>query len=245
MSPVDPILEAEARRRGMTVAELKNELRASRPMPQFMEDRSQPGVAFDDVIGAAMARLTVSAPEEFRLEQDQPAVTESWRERIERRLDNGGYSRITAGGDWSVVVKAAVRAREQSGVGMLFHGHCGCGKTMAARLLFQSALYIICVGDTSREILQGEDIWTTPRNVLLDDLGADAKVFGREWVGEFIQEWYSRWQQVPAANRRRLVITTNLSGREIQARYKERVLSRLLEMCVVCRMTGGDKRSRA
>jgi DNA replication protein DnaC len=42
--------------------------------------------------------------------------------------------------------------------------------------------------------------------------------------------------------RQQLVVTTNCSGRELRDRLGDRVVSRLVEMCVPVKMVGGDYR---
>ena len=55
--------------------------------------------------------------------------------------------------------------------------------------------------------------------------------------GDFIVTWHELHRTGT-----RLVVTTNLTTAELDARYGGRVLSRLKDLCVPLRLNGGDKR---
>ena len=56
-------------------------------------------------------------------------------------------------------------------------------------------------------------------------------------MGDFIQRYHYK-------GKGRLMVTTNLNSSQINERYGGRVLDRLLEMCVVYKMSGNSKRER-
>ena len=58
-----------------------------------------------------------------------------------------------------------------------------------------------------------------------------------ERAGDFIVTWHELHRTGT-----RLVVTTNLTTAELDARYGGRVLSRLKDLCVPLRLNGGDKR---
>lgn len=76
--------------------------------------------------------------------------------------------------------------------------------------------------------------------LFLDDLGTEVKVeFGRrtDCVAEFIRQYHSR-------GTRKLFITTNLTGKQMLELYDERIVDRIMQMCVVLKMNGKSKRER-
>ena len=77
-------------------------------------------------------------------------------------------------------------------------------------------------------------------HVVLDDMGAEARQsnFGqpREVAGEFVHAYHARGQGL-------LVVTTNLEGPQFLERYQQRVATRLMEICVPLKFTGGNKRT--
>lgn len=77
-------------------------------------------------------------------------------------------------------------------------------------------------------------------NVFLDDLGTEVKVeYGRrsDWIGEFIRMYHARGTQ-------RLFISTNLNGKQMLELYDERIVDRIMELCVVAKFNGNSKRER-
>ena len=74
------------------------------------------------------------------------------------------------------------------------------------------------------------------------DLGAENPVsdYGvrLERAGDFVVTWHELHRTGT-----RLVVTTNLTTSELDARYGGRVFSRLKDLCVPLRLNGGDKRT--
>ena len=163
-------------------------------------------------------------------------------------LQRGGFYKKIAGEDFGVAVKAVTESIN-SGRGLFLTGTCGCGKTHLLKTLFKfpfsSPKYWVDCGDpTSVWLLDPKqnsrftEMLST--NLFLDDLGTEIKVeYGRrsDWVGEFIRMYHAR-------GTRRLFISTNLTGEQLLDKYDLRIADRIMDMCVVCRMSGISKRPK-
>ena len=137
----------------------------------------------------------------------------------------------------------------QPGDSIVLSGSTGVGKTRQAWAFWMRwALAVgkpFCVPQffTAPDLLErirrsfsGDPVDLDPYSPLvIDDLGVEKP---SEWVVEqlyrIVDERYRMRQQ--------LVVTTNCSGRELRDRLGDRVVSRLVEMCVPVKMTGGDYR---
>lgn len=71
--------------------------------------------------------------------------------------------------------------------------------------------------------------------VFIDDVGAEKQT---EWSHEMLYLIVNRLYE----SQKPLFITTNLSAEEFTAKYGERLVSRIAEMCSVLELTGEDKR---
>ena len=129
-------------------------------------------------------------------------------------------------------------------VGVIITGDYGCGKTMFVKAVFPRAKLINCGLPEEVSFLNymeypeyTHELLT--ENVIIDDLGADSakKEFGNcnDYVGDFIFRYH-------LYGKGRLIITTNLHGKELLERYGGRIGSRLKDLCVPIRFTGKDKR---
>jgi len=155
------------------------------------------------------------------------------RARIEQRIGERGFRRDVCGECYSDLVETLAQA-EHDGLGVFLSGRPGVGKTFLARCAFPSAPLVQCsqVGD-------GFALPDAPV-VIIDDLGAEPQVFGREPVLQAFLGWYD----APPAKRPRLVITSNLKGEDVRRRYGERFTSRARATMIAVRITGDDHRSR-
>ncbi len=155
------------------------------------------------------------------------------RARIEQRIGERGFRRDVAGDCYSDLVETLAQA-EHDGLGVFFSGRPGVGKTFLARCAFPNAPLVQCsqVGD-------GFALPDAPV-VIIDDLGAEPQVFGREPVLQAFLGWYD----TPPATRPRLIITSNLRGEDVRRRYGERFTSRARATMIAVRITGDDHRSR-
>ena len=186
----------------------------------------------------------------------QPGFSPAWAAAwLERR----GWKRDIAGDvDFDMAVKAMVAICANRSKGLLVIGAVGVGKTALAEIVRGASrmptVRIDCGVSDSVDLLVPESDATLnggvynsgiddlmERTVLIDDLGSErvVKAYGNELdrVGNFIVRYHAR-------GKGRLLATTNLSGKAIEARYGARVLDRMLDMCIVLKLTGTSKRAR-
>jgi len=157
------------------------------------------------------------------------------RKRIAAYLPDRGFKRDVAGESFEEIVDALAEA-EHDGIGVFIWGRAGVGKTFLARCAFPSAPVVRC-----SQIGEGFDGFPSGKVVIVDDLGAERQVYGREPILQAFLGWYDR----PRHERPRLVITTNLPADEIRQRYGERFSSRARATLVKIHMRGADNRNRA
>lgn len=155
------------------------------------------------------------------------------RARIEQRIGERGFRRDVAGECYGELIEALAQA-EHDGLGVFFSGRPGVGKTFLARCAFPHAPVVQC-----SQVGEGFALPDAPV-VIIDDLGAEPQVFGREPVLQAFLGWYDE----PPAKRSRLVITSNLKGEDVRRRYGERFTSRARATMIAVRITGDDHRSR-
>ena len=169
----------------------------------------------------------------FAVAQAERESVDFIRARIEQRISERGFRRDVAGDCYSDLVETLAQA-EHDGLGVFLSGRPGVGKTFLARCAFPHAPVVQCsqVGD-------GFALPDAPV-VIIDDLGAEPQVFGREPVLQAFLGWYD----TPPATRPRLIITSNLRGEDVRRRYGERFTSRARATMIAVRITGDDHRSR-
>ena len=166
-----------------------------------------------------------------------------------RQLEGAGWLREVAGEcDFAAAARTFAKIAANRHVGLFVWGGFGSGKTALARAVC-SRLAVppvwVSLGDPESVERLDADVWphwnevALGRCVVLDDLGAEATLndFGirRELAGEFIVRYHLH-------GRGRLLVTTNLSGEELEARYTMRVCSRLKDLCLPLHIRGADKR---
>ena len=155
------------------------------------------------------------------------------RARIEQRISERGFRRDVAGDCYSDLIEALAQA-EHDGLGVFLSGRPGVGKTFLARCAFPNAPVVQC-----SQVGEGFELPDAPV-VIIDDLGAEPQVFGREPVLQAFLGWYD----APPTMRSRLIITSNLRGEDVRRRYGERFTSRARATMIAVRITGDDHRSR-
>ncbi|NLT17326.1 MAG: hypothetical protein GXY11_06870 [Clostridiales bacterium] len=155
------------------------------------------------------------------------------RARIEQRISERGFRRDVAGDCYSDLIETLAQA-EHDGLGVFIAGRPGVGKTFLARCAFPSAPLVQC-----SQVGEGFALPDAPV-VIIDDLGAEPQVYGREPVLQAFLGWYD----TPPAKRSRLIITSNLRGEDVRRRYGERFISRARATLISVRITGEDHRSR-
>lgn len=162
---------------------------------------------------------------------------------LSERMTSKGYSASVAGQDYTHTVNALAIA-ERLNRCVILSGLTGCGKTFAMQSAHPEARFIRMAvdGDVLALTENVSDFCRLNPLIILDDVGEEHTVndYGikKEVFVNFVMEWYS-------LNRpSRLLITTNLSGQAMDARYGARVMSRLLAVCEIYPMKGKDKRKK-
>lgn len=187
-------------------------------------------------------------PSEARKSQTLKVPSE---ERIGEIIESNGFRKDVAMDDFSVACKA-IRSSMMSGKGILMTGRCGCGKTFLMRILHKTCTHpkywYSCSSDDSLWLLdprQNRNIRDSYNEYpFIDDLGTEIKTeYGRrtDYVADYIRNFHDRAYET---NGMRMFITTNLSSAEMLELYDERVLDRLMDMCVVLKFGGRSHRSR-
>ena len=190
-------------------------------------------------------------------------TTTDQRNRAAKLLQHAGFRAQTSGAANHDAICMGYAFAMTRGAGMLITGNNGTGKTMAAKALYATShpilqerlskglhsLQVYFYEMHNTEHLSRLDNWEPTEgrkeNVLLDDVGVEELVieYGQrsDTVATFINRWYSWWKGGKVGQ---LIITTNLTGRELNDRYGSRVVDRLLEMCVGVALEGGSRRLR-
>lgn len=156
-----------------------------------------------------------------------------------------------AGSDFNLAVRGVTEALN-TGKGILITGGVGCGKTLLMRQIFERMKF-----PSEKRWIDCSDadghLWVLDKtqnpecyreqfhmNMFLDDLGTEVKTeYGRrvDFVSSFIQDYHS-------VGKKRLFITTNLNAEGIAQTYDDRVIDRIMDMCVVIPFTGKSKRNK-
>lgn len=130
--------------------------------------------------------------------------------------------------------------------GLLIQGVAGLGKTETIRAVSGNPLFPVTIHsilDISDAVQSnGECNLNTNRMILIDDVGTEPEIINHygtkiNWFKDFIETYY-----LHNATHTGLIITTNLSGEEIEKRYGYRVRSRMREMFNHIVLTGKDMR---
>lgn len=134
--------------------------------------------------------------------------------------------------------------------GLLLHGRCGNGKTLAAKWMHRNGngwQFVEPIKDAWRYNHKAYSLldWPGVRalGLVIDDLGSEPAInhFGEtaELYGELftmhLSDWYGRFSP-------KIVITANLSPDQLQDRYGARVWSRVLSHLIPVQFDGGDQR---
>lgn len=170
---------------------------------------------------------------------------------VATRLERAGWLRSVAGEkDFSLAVSAITDA-VNSGRGLLISGAAGVGKTALAKAMVMffrhEHSFLYCKDPKHIGWMRRSREFYYNRDVILDDIGVEDIIheYGNviDVVGDFIQMYHLN-------GRGMFVATTNLHSARVDGvdgineKYGGRVLSRLLEMCVVLKLSGQDKRER-
>lgn len=132
---------------------------------------------------------------------------------------------------------------------LILAGSTGVGKTRAAYAVGYALLDLACspYAITAPDLLDSfrpnrkaqEQDWVLDSDVLIiDDLGTDKTT---DWADE---TWW-RVVNYRAAQKKPMIITTNLTSDEMRAKYGNRIVSRLLAHApLILRLTGPDRRAK-
>lgn len=130
--------------------------------------------------------------------------------------------------------------------GLFIQGTAGLGKTKALEAVSDNPLYkikivsMINVVEAVKE--HGQFELNTNQLILLDDVGSEQETVNHygtkiNWFKDFIESYYLENKTYSG-----LLVTTNCTGDEIEAKYGYRVRSRIREMFNQITLTGEDKR---
>jgi DNA replication protein DnaC len=131
--------------------------------------------------------------------------------------------------------------------GILVKGKSGLGKTEIIRAISANPIRpikIISILDICDEVKEnGFCELNTKERILIDDVGTEPEVINHygtriNWFKDFIEKYYLHAN----GNFSKLLITTNLTGDDFEARYGLRVRSRMREMFNVINLAGNDLR---
>jgi hypothetical protein len=131
--------------------------------------------------------------------------------------------------------------------GLLIKGESGLGKTEIIRAVADNPVMpikIISILDIADMVMANGFCEVNMNDrILIDDVGTEPEVinhFGTRinWFKDFIEKYYLQAN----GNFSKLLITTNLTGDEIERRYGSRVRSRMREMFNVITLNGQDLR---
>lgn len=180
-------------------------------------------------------------------------------ERAAHFLEACKWKREIAGeNDFALAVKAVQELSRDRTKGLLLIGNVGVGKTHLADAIYNhlagNKIKIHCGDDSNVDFLvpfsdanaNGGSYCSTAdqvydHHVYLDDLGSEIirNSYGTilDRCGKFLTRYYEH-------GKGRLIITTNLDGNALIAKYGARVFDRLVDKCVVVKFAGTSKRSR-
>lgn len=167
-------------------------------------------------------------------------------EQVTRFLEADGWKREIAGDkDFDLAVAGIVDA-VNSGRGILLTGAAGVGKTFLMKSLHKRfcgtiSQWLYCKDEKCWAWIKNSPDFYYPQNVFVDDLGSEdvQKSYGNthDVFGDFIQKYHMYGHG-------RFFATTNLDSMALNEKYGGRTLDRLLEMCVVIKLSGKSKRER-
>lgn len=176
--------------------------------------------------------------------QPKPSVDTA---KLAALFEKYGFLKSVAGDALFTNALETFKLAFEEGRGIILSGPTGIGKSCLADAIVRILKNIEVIRlnkPTAREKLN--PAWWDycglnpyENNLLIDDLGCEhAEDYTHiEPAGEFIVDWHTSHR--PGT---KLFITTNLTLKEIDARYSARVSSRLAELCVPLKMLGADKR---
>lgn len=169
-------------------------------------------------------------------------------------LEMRGFKKEIAGINFDKVVKAFGIMRDIPKKGIVISGAVGTGKTLALNALFPFTQVCKLVNVCQLQMIEpqkdenGDKFWDIQRgDMILDDLGNEAiksdygiKV---DVLCDFIMYWHTEKYE-NKKDESRIFATTNINVKQLQDRYGDRIVDRLLAMCVFVNFEGTSKREK-
>lgn len=195
--------------------------------------------------------------EKRRLQEEKERFNEDVKRlKVEplKLLSLKGFEKSVAGVNFDKVVKAFGVMRDTPKKGIIISGAVGTGKTLALKALFPFTNICKLVNVCELQKIEphknddGDKFWSVPiGDIILDDLGNEAiksdygiKV---DVLCDFIMYWHTEKYENCKDNDR-IFATTNLNAKQLQDRYGDRIVDRLLAMCVFVNFEGTSKREK-
>lgn len=142
-------------------------------------------------------------------------------------------------------VKLALKEAKKNNKGLFIYGDTGTGKTHSLHAIANTKgrrvdnfvdLLSEFRDSVSKGYYHGKMIDITNVDILfIDDMGAEKMT---EFVQEFVYSLLNRRYE----KMKTTIIATNLTLEDFKERYGDRILSRVMEMCVLVEMSGEDRR---
>jgi DNA replication protein DnaC len=127
-----------------------------------------------------------------------------------------------------------------SGYGILLSGQPGTGKTFLMSLLKGRLRSVSEIMEYGIRGVRDWYSWTDGIEIVIDDLGAESVAAEYGAKDDLLKQVIAHRSEQQAG---RTSITTNLTAKEIAARYGDRTLSRILGMCKAHTFSGASMRA--
>lgn len=193
-----------------------------------------------------------------RANRDKPVPpTEESMAKMAGKLAEFGYDKINAEVYSAICSYGALLFDRTAHKGLLLKGECGIGKTFGVEIIaaiFQMPVFTPAdfAGaykdldgnpvDLEKYVTTGGDFFCEPKSIVIDEIGTkdNVKNWGEtaEIMADVLDIRYRAFNRYGV----RTIVTTNLSDREIMARYGTRIVDRLAEMFYIKRVAGKSLR---
>lgn len=169
-------------------------------------------------------------------------------------LEIGGFKRDVDGVNFQKVLTAFEMIKARPKKGIIITGAVGTGKTLALNSLFPFIRICRLADVCQLKMLvpkkdeDGDKFWDVPKeDIILDDIGNEAIKSDYsvmvDVLCDFIMYWHTEKYEDPK-DKNRIFATTNLDMKQLQDRYGDRIVDRLIAMCIFVRFEGTSKREK-